>query len=867
MSNLYALLIGVDHYFAYPLPGNIAYRSLGGCVRDIEKVYGFLTNRIKMPAANITKLTASVGAGQPLEPQSQWPTYLNMVNAFQELAAKVSAGDQVYIQYSGHGGRTTTMFPGLKGEGAFDEGLVPPDIGKPGDANARYLRDVELHNLIQALVDKDVRLTVVFDCCHSGGVTRNAGGAVKRGISEPDLSPPPSDSAVGTIPDLISRWTNNGAATARSVTSESSWLFEAKDYTLFAACRANESAFEFPFDGRESNGALTYWMLDTLAQSGPETTWQMVADRVTAKVHGQFKLQAPMLQGEGNFKVFGAEELESRFGVSVLEAKSNGLVRIAAGEAHGLAKGTQFAVFPTMADVDDPTKRQALIELEETGATDSWASIIEPTSGATVEVGSQAVMMTTTAVRVQRQVRVVIQDATLRNQIEAAIQNSGQGFLAVASEGASADFLVDLHEDRPNEYVLLDTAGGEIPKMRPALQVGDANAIPQLVKRLIHLTQFSNVETLDMPDSRMATKLRIDIEQKVVYKPGDKVSFKIVNTQEPNTFNPNDPERILNITVLALSSDWSITQLYPSGASPFEPLDPGGEIPLELTAYLPEGQSDSTDTIKVFATRSATNFRWLELPSLDQPITRSAMRSVGSDPLEQMLAAMGQEHAQTRAVQLTSSPQKDRGWTVTQFEVKVIDDEGDNAGSGDDDGGTPESDGPQHPNPPQEAGVLNNPSIAPQQSTSPSSDHGPLRTPVDPNSLGLRNADEFQIMVEFSEPSALPESSQAVTRGGNPAAQIQERSEHAITAAMKTIREMALQTDAMRKGIPGGSQPRMVKVKFGINLDFEVGAFLAKSGVGATMEVELEWARRSDDVLRVLKADTDVKEALTADAE
>ena len=47
MPTHHALLIGVDHYFAYPLPGNIAYRSLGGCVRDIEKVYNFLTTRIK----------------------------------------------------------------------------------------------------------------------------------------------------------------------------------------------------------------------------------------------------------------------------------------------------------------------------------------------------------------------------------------------------------------------------------------------------------------------------------------------------------------------------------------------------------------------------------------------------------------------------------------------------------------------------------------------------------------------------------------------------------------------------------------------------------------------------------------------------
>lgn len=106
-------------------------------------------------------------------------------------------------------------------------------------------------------------------------------------------------------------------------------------------------------------------------------------------------------------------------------------------------------------------------------------------------------------------------------------------------------------------------------------------------------------------------------------------------------------------------------------------------------------------------------------------------------------------------------------------------------------------------------------------------------------------------------------SPSAGTRSAKAAEQIEARSKNAISAAMSTIRQMALETDLMRKGIPGGAQPRMVKVKFGVNLNFEVGAVLAKSGVGATLEVELEWARASDDILRVLHAATDVEAALS----
>ena len=145
--------------------------------------------------------------------------------------------------------------------------------------------------------------------------------------------------------------------------------------------------------------------------------------------------------------------------------------------------------------------------------------------------------------------------------------------------------------------------------------------------------------------------------------------------------------------------------------------------------------------------------------------------------------------------------------------------------------------------------------------------------------LNVEKPDEFQILVDFPDmPLAASELDvddadvefglmETMARGASAADQITQRSQSAIEAAMATIQEMALQTDIMRKGIPGGSQPRMIKVKFGISLDFEVGALLARSGVGATMEVELEWARRSDDVLRVLRAETDVEQVLFREAE
>lgn len=178
---------------------------------------------------------------------------------------------------------------------------------------------------------------------------------------------------------------------------------------------------------------------------------------------------------------------------------------------------------------------------------------------------------------------------------------------------------------------------------------------------------------LDVPDPTAASLL--DLQMQVsgeVIEPGEQVKVKITNTQAPNSRDANDPMRILNVSVLVLSSDWSVTQLYPVAAS-FEPVDPGKSIDLEFEAYLPDGETESRDTFKVFATRGTTDFRWLELPALDQPpIQRSATRAVISDPLEQMLAGViSDEQRATRAVRLTKSSSPKRSWTTSKVEFRV----------------------------------------------------------------------------------------------------------------------------------------------------------------------------------------------------
>jgi hypothetical protein len=94
---LFALLIGIDCYLPNRMPDGGSYPSLGGCVRDINHVESFLKGRLGIPDKQIIKLTATNGDDlKPIEPENKWPTYENIVAAFQKIISDAKAGEQVY---------------------------------------------------------------------------------------------------------------------------------------------------------------------------------------------------------------------------------------------------------------------------------------------------------------------------------------------------------------------------------------------------------------------------------------------------------------------------------------------------------------------------------------------------------------------------------------------------------------------------------------------------------------------------------------------------------------------------------------------------------------------------------------------------
>jgi hypothetical protein len=717
---LYALLIGIDCYMPNRLPDGSYYKNLGGCVRDIDRVEAFLKDVRQVPATQILKLTATPSPEddrKPVEAPEHLPTRNNIIDSFRALGEMASPGSQVYIHCSSHGGRVKTIFEAIKGVGEIDEGLVPTDIGT---SEGQYIRDLELAHLLQELANKDLTVTIVLDCCHSGGATR--GDAEIRGMSVEDDKPlQPHHKQVASLDELKQTWTSLTGTGTRGL--KAGGLPESKQYVVLAACRQNEYAYEYAFNRQtgERSGALTHWFLDTLRQPNPGRTYKDLYDRINAQIHSQFPSQTPLLLGAGDRLIFGSERGETVFAVPVMkvEATSAGEMQaiLQVGQANGITKGAEFVIYPRSAsDLTQKADRIAIARVIQRGGSESLCKL-EAIDGKElkVEPGDQAVQIAVAPSLVKKVSLFVQPEATadelqqpqlppntLRPEIFAqqtkaldaiktAIQANGKGWVELdetAPEGDNGElinFIVAINNS--GEYEICPGGSFEpFKNITPPLKINDATAPEKLVKRLIHLAKYQAAMTIDNvdPDSPLTGKLAVEwLGTSETYDRGDPIPTaaqlkKFADPTKPMTKAGefiflsirNNSTEPLNVAVLNFESDWAIEQIYPGRSTEnFITLEPGKQdkIPLQLAM---EGEGDTIEnTIKVFATKDQANFRWLELPSLDEKIVPKVATRSGGSPLDALLAAIGEEQPKTRKLIVAASPSRE--WTTKQLTLTI----------------------------------------------------------------------------------------------------------------------------------------------------------------------------------------------------
>ncbi len=105
------------------------------------------------------------------------------------------------------------------------------------------------------------------------------------------------------------------------------------------------------------------------------------------------------------------------------------------------------------------------------------------------------------------------------------------------------------------------------------------------------------------------------------------------------------------------------------------------------------------------------------------------------------------------------------------------------------------------------------------------------------DSVAYQEEETFAINIEWSGQHRGYQNA-----GADALQRVQDNSQRAINLAMGTIRAMAYRVSKTMGKLEDSVRPNEAEIEFGINLDAEAGALLARASTGAQITVKLKWA-------------------------
>ncbi|RAK82393.1 caspase family protein [Aspergillus fijiensis CBS 313.89] len=174
-----ALLIGINYFNQKG--------QLRGCINDVKNMSTYLNQNFGYAREDMVLLT-----DDQQNPMSQ-PTKANILRAMHWLVKDAQPNDSLFFHYSGHGGQT----PDLDGDedDGYDEVIYPVDFRAAG-----HIVDDEMHRIMVKPLQPGVRLTAIFDSCHSGSALDLPYIYSTQGIlKEPNLAKEAGQGLLGVV--------------------------------------------------------------------------------------------------------------------------------------------------------------------------------------------------------------------------------------------------------------------------------------------------------------------------------------------------------------------------------------------------------------------------------------------------------------------------------------------------------------------------------------------------------------------------------------------------------------------------------------------------------------------------------------------
>ena len=579
-----ALLVGINNYeYADRIP------RLAGSLNDVEDIRQVLIGKFEFLPENILVLKDSEA------------THAGIMNAIQNhLIAKTHAGDIVVFHYSGHGSQmkdpTGKMINGL------DETIVPYDSRDP-EGKVFDISGAELHAVLAQLAAKTKNLTFILDSCHSGTLVR---GARVRSI--------PADSRILPSQKTTERGLNpNDGGTSLK-------------FAFISAATSNESAFEYFSEGKD-HGSLTYFLTRQLRSASAGATYRDVMDSVTSNVTANYPTQHPSLEGaEADQHIFG--DSRSLAGVYVIASPSlldPRRATLGIGQVQGATSGSIYEVYaPGSRQFAPPEQPTAKVQLTSVDAISSEAVVLP---GGRIAPASRAV---------EREHRYgssrarVYLDGVEDSKILQSIRDVLQGIKYIELVDKSAACNIQLRLVAHN--IQMFAADSSI--LSSPVPINDSSAVDKVIGQLEAWAKWFNV--LSIRNTQSAINVSFGIQRSQTRDPMTGIGRPDLGVLEGETIDAkfaNDSDKDLYVAMLDLSSDGSISVVYPSQLGAEEVLKPHLTLSRSFKAFIPEGRSSVTDVLKVFA-----SYKPIDLTPLTQGKIRGRSQESGEmDSLQELL--------------------------------------------------------------------------------------------------------------------------------------------------------------------------------------------------------------------------------------
>ncbi len=405
----HALLIGVSEY-SRGIDEDEEWWNLNS-KSDIEAIRQILVRKFNFKPTEIKSLLTR-----------QQTTRQSILNAFKNLSAKAEAGDIIYLHYSGHGSQVLDD-NGDEIDG-LDETLVPSDY-KTRQDGSRNLRDDEIGKFLNELKAKNpANVTLIFDSCFSGTVTRG-GRQLVRG-----------ESYRGETAKV------NPTATTESTTGLIPQNSLASNFVIISATRSDQTAKETDNDTDGKIGALTYSLIKAFHEANPTSTYRDIFDKVQTIVAQRVEAQNPQIEGETDSLILKGTANPAEPYILISSDKQKNAI-LQAGSLQGMTQGSKFAIYPNGTKSPNEGKKLAdgeIIQLEATTAKLRLSAPIPSTARAfeTERKYSETLLKlaVTDSNRLTELQKIPLVEITQQNDWDLRISQNGAKILLERSDGA-----------------------------------------------------------------------------------------------------------------------------------------------------------------------------------------------------------------------------------------------------------------------------------------------------------------------------------------------------------------------------------------------------------------------------------------------